>query len=425
MSGRISLQLKQVFAAEIAPAKQEWIKAVTYQSETTCVFEDCTHLSRPAAKCVKHNRLCKVSPCHVFIAGFSCKDLSRQNVDRAHNTSILGEQSSRGATATTFNAMLGYCDVCFPEILVLENVDALGDDDKPGGNLDILYSQLANRGYDVQPVMVCASEWHLPARRRRLYFLGIKAGAPRFRLSMQSFGVSGMLKRFVNKVELMKGLPPDVYSVLLPNDHPIIEAHLTSLLSKVCEPQKESGWVDTHMQEYVHDGARWGTLRPSEEDMASPWFHLLTDRERDILALKTWSHPEKTLIDVSQGIGRVPSSSWKDAGDGGTQLEIAPCILPGMKLWSTRLHRLVIGYECLMLQGFPVQRSPAPQAPATTQHLMKDLAGNSFSGPVVLAFLAALLFTLDWTEADRSNQSTDDDVDDALEALSLVKKLRK
>ena len=414
------ITLVQVFASESNHHKRDWIKSVVKKS--LCIFNDCSHCHRSHAACSQHDRLCSIVGCDVLVMGFSCKDLSRQNTSRSNNQRVPAEETSRGASATTFNACLGYVDVHHPAILIIENVDALADDDGDGGNLDILFSEFGNRGYEVQPIMVNATEWGLSHRRRRLWFFIVFTSSPLLRLSFRSGGVQATLSKFVAIFERTKAAPLDVYKVLLPNDHPLVEAHLAFLITHHADSRdlKESGWTEAHMTEYSAAGARWGQPRCSDGDSSSAWYPFLTDRERDILALKSWLCPEKTLLDLSQSISRVPMSSFKDVD--GQQVEMAPCLLPGMKLWSTRLHRLVTGFEAIKLQGFPVDLSPAPSL--STDSLMKDLAGNSFSGTVVLAFIASFIFAIDWScDPEHSEPCTSSaDVEAALSWLPKLKR---
>ena len=57
-------------------------------------------------------------------------------------------------------------------------------------------------------------------------------------------------------------------------------------------------------------------------------------------------------------------------------------------------HRLVLGKEALMSQGFPIVRSPL--ADEFSDSFLRDLAGNAFPATVVLAIVAGVIFAVEW-----------------------------
>jgi len=79
----------------------------------------------------------------------------------------------------TFKCILQQLQAIHFPIFVLENVDL--EDDK-GSNLDLILEALREPGYQVKAYMMISSDYGLPQRRVRLYFIGIhRDDFPNFR----------------------------------------------------------------------------------------------------------------------------------------------------------------------------------------------------------------------------------------------------
>ena len=93
-----------------------------------------------------------------------------------------------------------------------------------------------------------------------------------------------------------------------------------------------------------------------------------------------------------------------------------PSLMPRATYRLEARGRAVVGREALQVQGFPIQSSDLSSASEVTMH---DLAGNMFSGTVVLAVLVGVLARLPSmampTEAEES--STLEDVNGILASL--------
>eukprot|EP00972_Heterocapsa_arctica_P021363 3145544-Heterocapsa_arctica.AAC.1 len=63
---------------------------------------------------------------------------------------------------------------------------------------------------------------------------------------------------------------------------------------------------------------------------------------------------------------------------------MVPTLTPGGKTWLFERDRLLLGYEALRLQGFPVSLVDSSYE-QPSDPMMGDLAGNAFSATVVLA----------------------------------------
>ena len=171
--------------------------------------------------------------------------------------------------------------------------------------------------------------------------------------------------------------------------------------------------------------------------VASPWWTILRRREQDILAIcyvltpTDWdtkgARRHYAVRDVSQSIGRqttVSSSSGVFELPSGATRSISPTQLPGTKMWLTHQHRLALGREAMLLQGWPIaarQYSSLLEGPEQ-ESLLQSLAGNAFSAPVVLAVAVGFFFAADWN--DTAEEAITDDADSSL-ALGMLAAMRR
>eukprot|EP00971_Amphidinium_carterae_P184645 3665965-Amphidinium_carterae.1 len=116
-------------------------------------------------------------------------------------------------------------------------------------------------------------------------------------------------------------------------------------------------------------------------------------------------------VDVSQGIDRAPRVRSVPVGFA-TQRSLAPCVLPGTKLWilkqtasdnvkvqaeQVKEERLMTAYEALLLQSWPV-KATKNLIQGASPNLVLDLAGNAFTGSAIQAVFMSLFCTLSWSK---------------------------
>ena len=185
---------------------------------------------------------------------------------------------------------------------------------------------------------------------------------------------------------------------------------------------------------------RWGHAQCRKLTMASPGFSTLSEREVDVLVF--WQHKKAELYktstgllcaDIGQSIERVRSLAASE-----DNINYLPTILPGSKLWLSAtdsfakkqrdagqpfVERLLIE-EALRLQGFHTHKYPHLRAKQdNSQSLMLDMAGNMFSGTVILSVLAVHVIATKWNIANNKAEVTDiTDVESALRALNSLKR---
>ncbi|CAJ1455628.1 unnamed protein product [Effrenium voratum] len=324
--------------------------------------------------------------------------MSRANAGPSRGNFVLTQATSRGGSAQTFQGLLSYVEEHRPLLILFENVDSM--DDKSGGptNLDLFLSELASRGYEGQTCMTDASQFGLPARRRRVYVLLVRATCnPLLDFSKRS--LTRQLETFRRLVPSCLRTAPCATKVLLGHDDEAIQAELQAReAARATGPGSGSAsgsWADTHMQFAETIRVRWGQ-RPPASLANNPWFKTFTAREQDALPLCQQSAPTTLLRDLSQSISRMNSATLQESGR-----HLAPTMMP-------KRSRLLLGREALTLQGFPAstfvrelsQHQPLAwlQSDFPSESLMADLAGNAMALPVVLAMLQAAFAALEWQQ---------------------------
>ena len=101
-------------------------------------------------------------------------------------------------------------------------------------------------------------------------------------------------------------------------------------------------------------------------------------------------------VDISQSITRASTTVRMD------NVIVSPTILPGSLLWLSferefggeveHVHRPLTGVEALMLQGWQIFNPKwATLLQGTPDRLCQSLAGNAFSGTVIMALVSSLL----------------------------------
>ena len=180
-------------------------------------------------------------------------------------------------------------------------------------------------------------------------------------------------------------------------------------------------------------GLRWGELKVNKETAASKWFHVLTERELESLAVWQSEHPSArgcaiAGVDVGQSADRPPSTQSKETTS--TTFCCAPTILPGSKLWLCYPkdvqdkdkvigdERLLTANEALTLQGWPAGWEDLLDRTADT--IKFDLAGNAFTSTVALSVFASLMCAIDWFSPTNSDIDEDDDCGQACDIQALL-----
>ena len=271
-----TLQFNLRFTCESMLKKQEWLCKVT--SKSCCCFCNITDLRNELAYCVHHQGLCYVPRVNLIVVGLSCKDISKMNIHSAKHRSIMQDPTSPGGAATTFTGLLGYLDAHGCDVLLGEEVEELADGDGNNGNISnfsIMSAELSNRNFELQALLVNNTDFGLPSRRKRIYFMGMFTCSRL--LLFKNHAVAKIFDKVMMYFALCKRLPPNSDEVLLSKSHSLVEKEACRRIKQQQQqPQQHKeegrGWVQTHLLTYKSHLLRWGSLRAPEAAADSAWW---------------------------------------------------------------------------------------------------------------------------------------------------------
>lgn len=446
-------------------------------SEMPCRFCDITDMGNRMSKCTAHGDKCFVPHVDLLVVGTSCRDLSKANPNKSKHQTVLQQTTSRGGSAQTFRGLLAYLDSQRPPLVCYENVDALLEDSSSSGsgsNLEVLLQEFYLRGYQAQATICEASKFGLPCRRRRLYVVFVQMTANNV-VDFAKRPVTECFSYFRKFLGTCMRESPSLETVLLPHDDEAVLAELAARRSKAQEPMSSVGqaeWPEAHMR--FAQGLQMMWTQPVGEHLQkNPWYHTLSNREKNALPLLQAQMPQRIAMvrDLSQSILRANALTWQE--DLGRH--VCPTLLSKMNLWledrrDASKARILLGREALSLQGFPIysflqvlqdsqfcedrqgqglqtgsatataassskkrggdakfeQGPPAGSIDRTpsgfpTEGLMADLAGNAMALPVVMGVVQSLLACLEWRDSEIAGPvSQVEDVDTACAAVALL-----
>ena len=437
----VHLDFEHSFSCENNPGKQSWIRKVhdaMYGGTHSCVFDDAVTLATENRFCVAHIGKCALpARLDMLIAGFSCKDFSRCNMNRAsfHGSDVFNAQRSPGASSDTMHAVLRAVDTMLVDILVLENVDDLADELHRSG-LDEFVAALSDRSYDIQNVVLNASDYALPQERKRLFIVAVARPSRNFSVNNYS-NMFDLFGQIVKACAMCGGA--SFLDVLLADDSDAVVQDLERRINK-----QSKGWdsesINRHRAEWQKIGLRWQATRPLEADRNSAWFKPLAAREKDLLAFHQHCYLHKSVelqlrlvaTDLNQSITqRSWASLGSEGGEAGARRILAPCVLPKSKLWVSvdppkslqPHHRFLLGYESMLLQGWLVSDSRFKVFVAAAENaFLQDLAGNAFPTTCVQAVVAALLFALRLDDAREEECALVTSENDVAKAMKMLKR---
>ena len=193
---------------------------------------------------------------------------------------------------------------------------------------------------------------------------------------------------------------------LLDDEDAYVKNLLDTRLSRRIQSQSQSsGSQDGYMEAVASEGLSLSDIQPPDAVVASAWNDLLVERERLVLG-----HSFKTCgadlyaVDTSQSLGRAPTS---------VQEGLVPTLTPGCQTWIA-----LAGFECLRLPGWPASIiTTALASHSYPDHLLKDLAGNSFDCHVVLPLLLAVLVHFPEKVAAQENSQEDEAIHNLIDAV--------
>lgn len=328
---------EHIFSVENDLPKQKWIQRYI---SPTYLFTDLREFEGPVLKNPQNGS--PLSPLalevDVFIAGFSCKSISRENNSRDEKCI----EDGTGSSGETFGWTMSLIEKVQPPVVILENVKAIHDKGKcrisgkkmPRSNLDYVQERLEQAGYSFTHSFVDTRHYLLPQRRGRVWIVAVKKEKADFNSKLW--------------IDLMSGLKCS--SARLPLDKFIDDTSVAPEDRKLSSLQQQV-LVATSNHCFERSG--------------------LTDKEQ--LATSHY------CLELKNSMARATEFSF----------EASTCIRPGSRPWLTWKNRCLSATEQLALQGIFEE-----DYPEMTKHfsrwILRSLAGNSFSASLPMAAILAM-----------------------------------
>ena len=388
-----SLEINHLFSCESNKIKRAWIQCVHDElSPEACLFTDVTGFGASHCYCTKHQRKCELRSVDVFACCTSCKDFSRE---RSKKTAvILNNATSAGQSAQTFHGMLAFLDTHRPTVVLFENVDSIEEDVADYSNMDIVVSEFASRGYEVQKMICDSFQFGLPQHRRRMVAIAVLIVANPAILFSQNRTVDDMFRTVRSLIKVCVRSSPCASQLLLPEDHPHVLAELKRRMEGATR-QRHTYNMKEALDHCCENNVSWASLqdRIPLKLKQSPWYATLTARECLVLAVSLTTIPASLLFrDVSCSVRRGRVSTIESGK------HCAGTVMPTQSLMvfqKAEHPRLLLGREAMLFQGFPINMMDSV-LDQFSSHLLTDLAGNMVSCPVMLALAMAAVASVSW-----------------------------
>ncbi len=386
------VSFEHVWACEKKLAKRKWIYDNVRPKKIFC---DAMDLSGGPALDSISGRLVPVDAVDLLIAGFSCKDASRLNIH--HYDRLDAVDAGAHSTGSTFQGFTRLLKNMNPaaRLCLLENVPGLRDK-QPGtgrSNFDAVREAFESMGFIFAAEVFDAVDTGMPNKRKRLYMVAVGGLAPddaaRYRAGLQqrvraalSAILQGSATRPLDDCLLDEYDPQEMIKDWMPEAHETLLNHGRASQYRKGEGNykwrraSESLWAacphKLDKEKYLADFA------------SNPWFHILSQRQQDLLLLQLCKHP---FPGPQDGVVTLQTSATFAQHVTGA----LPTQVPNGEFWFLHRRRLQTGAEGLMLQGVDLVDIPALGPGSHSSRFLQDLAGNAFCVYQFVAWLLACL----------------------------------
>ena len=283
--GGQQVNIRHVFSCELDSEKQKWIQEACPELET--LFADIRQLRDRNARNVISGKFEAVPKVFLFVAGFSCKDLSALNPNQSSHIHYIG--NGEGSTGATFDGVIGYLILHQPNLVILENVCGIATLAKGKVLAEVLHL-LDRAGYIVVHRRLNAKDFFVPQCRWRIWFVCVSKT-----FVAESNFSPDFVKIYLNQMMDLIGSnnqPLHMDDVLLSEADPAVQRHLG-----VCENfrHRKTSAIEWMEQRISSVGESWFD---SEFDIVDPEtaalypeYKTLTYRQLDLLRYSNVSLP--------------------------------------------------------------------------------------------------------------------------------------
>lgn len=317
--------------------------------------------------------------------------------------------------------MFAYMERHNTQMLVFENSDTLDEEtseqSKDQTYLDSIMQEVKSMGLVPIPVLCDALLFGCPQSRRRWYIVAAKTvAAIHFNFGLRP--CADVFQLFTQRLPRCVRRAPCAKDVLYDNDDPRVEKQLNIRLQKGRQNQRyNAGDVANTFKEHR---MRYGDSKVPSDIQESPWFGTLSNLSQNVLCLSVLSYPPSEVLahDVSQSIRRCRTSKMMDgfgiSSAAGKMQHVMFAMMPEQQVFLTLdggPHRMLLGEECMMIQGFPIAKVEK-LVNNTDQHTMMQLGGNMMATPVLLGLMVSFFESVLWQ--DSVETASQEDADSAL-----------
>ncbi|CAK0903092.1 unnamed protein product [Prorocentrum cordatum] len=354
--------------------------------KTQHIFEDICYVMAGGGRCAKHAGYCATPTgprfkrnCFTDPAAKPFFEMRKFIADRRPRLVIL--ENVRGLLAP--NPETDASPIEF--ILRGKNPDKKEhcyEGTEPGADWGLQFIE----GYGLRWDVFYSCDWGLPQSRPRVYIVMVRDDAGGQEAAERMFDI---LKACMGR------LPQGAFSdFLFEEDDPRLLAARQDWAAKAAKRDGLGRVPLTKFSEALFRTMREqlglkASDRPYSGSMPEGWLPHCTEKQVQSLDV-VWAQAERQgadlnflLADLSQQVSR---GCWRDDGN-------IPTLTTGCMLYSYARERLLLGEECLLLNGFPIDHLDLQNH---SQAEMIFLAGNTMSIPLVGAVLFAGLVALDW-----------------------------
>ena len=393
------------FLCELDDEKADWCDSLNIGSPDILIFRNAVDMCATKAYCRKAKGKKLVPPVDLLHAGVSCKDISGLNDEAGQNLGIIlewlkklsiadglacaDEDMPSGTTAETLLATLQYVLKHKPSMVLMENVKAFL---ALSNELMRLFKQM---GYAVRFVEVNSRDFGVPQSRPRVYMIACNRIALPMMPQIQSSEFGGYEKRWGDSVDttlnaLKAHRRNAIDDYLLPMDSPELLSVIDDMTVPTNPDENTLIWPARHDQLFksIDCPGRPGLKQlhafraALSHDTSRRMFDCVCRRQQEIILFFTllWVKSGRLgewAVDTSQNLWRLGKEPTPDQ---------IPCLTGTSRIWLVRAQRLLIGEECLAIQGINRHDVCSWKMP---NMVLWSLAGNAFTGTVAAAVFYA------------------------------------
>jgi site-specific DNA-cytosine methylase len=357
---------------------------------------------------------------HIWACGIECDSISGLNTGSHLNKDCIAEEEGAPTkTGSTARSCMEVVKQKKPVVFILENIKNLSVKSAKDGQLSNLETLIAlgnAMGYYMVTALMDTACYGIPQTRERFYIIGVRISADAVDQLVKDYPVPVWVADFLAMLQSLQVdalplcrflLPADDEEVLTANTARCVEPQQKKKQKRIIKPtettvpsssaddvDKVEKYKVEHLGAYTAAGVPWPPVYDFEFSAKS---ECLVPRQQQILWL------DEKLNGPTSALKKWVVKDLNMTLEWGRCLEnIFPCIVSTSTLWLRgpvvqddgkiiRADRLLAGAELLSMQGVSLDLQSKSRSNQLCNKHKSDLAGNAFSGNIVLAVFLTLI----------------------------------